>query len=302
MGCSLTACRSVASTAEGALDAGTDTSACARVVAMTDGETCPVVPASGIVCDLTDIASGWCSAADCPPRSGCCSYTFRPGETCFSVCGDCAGVPGDEACVAEGTCATDSDCQGSLPHICKNCPLSPDGQASQGCAHWMCNAGRCEVGYCAPGLSCQAGRGCPSYYLPPVNRTCTTAADCALVDHLQSCCLVVKTAVRVDKVDHFGAVERQCASIQNPGSFPCGCIPSLVNEEGLSPGPGQSFEAACVAATCKAVVTGQLRCGAGTCDAGQSCCTSAGDGGYCVYSCAASCPVNDAGDVACRSQ
>ena len=188
--CSLAACRSVTTTANGALDAGTDAGECIGVTPMTEAGTCPVVPQGGRVCDLTDIASGWCYAPDCPPSAGCYAYGSRAGETCFPICGaGDASVPRQVACVALGSCVTDSDCHGALPHICQNCPLSPQGEASDGCAHWVCNAGQCEVGYCKPDLSCQAGLGCPSYYLAPVDRSCTTDGDCVLVDHVATCCL-----------------------------------------------------------------------------------------------------------------
>jgi hypothetical protein len=297
----LTACQDASKSQAEAADAGGDAGSCARVVAKTEAGTCPVVPPTGVVCDLTDIASGWCSAPDCPSRSGCCGYGAHSGETCFLVCGDCGTVPRQTACVTQGSCTTDSDCQGSLPHICRNCPLSPNGQGSRGCAHWTCKAGQCEVDYCEQGLFCQAGRGCPAYYLPPIDRSCSAAADCALVDYHQNCCLTVKVAVRVDAQAHFAEVERQCASIQEPHE--CGCLGSEETEEGASPGAGQSFAADCVAGTCRAVIRGGLRCGAATCDPGQSCCVSSGDGGQCVYSCAASCPVvlDDAGaSLTCR--
>ncbi len=98
--------------------------ACKAAVPTTSGGTCPVLPSNGLVCDLTDVASGWCSAPDCAGTAGCCSYTVNPHETCFSVCGSCASVPRDVACVTQGTCVADSDCIGSLPHICQNCPLA----------------------------------------------------------------------------------------------------------------------------------------------------------------------------------
>ncbi len=274
---------------------------------MTEAGTCPVIPTNGVVCDLTDIASGWCYAPDCPASAGCSGYGAGPRETCFPVCGaHDAGVSRQAACVMQGLCATDTDCQGSLPHICPSCPLNPQGEASNGCAHWVCNVGQCEVVYCPPGLSCQAGLGCPSYYLPPVDRRCTQDPDCVLVDHVETCCLTIQTAVNRGAQAAFTAIEHQCATTHDPSFFSCGCQGTLANENGASPGPGQSFAAACMAGSCTAVVSGPLQCGAGACDGGQVCCTSADpDGGACIYSCATSCPVmlNDAGVpfvTACR--
>lgn len=111
--------------------------------------------------------------------------------------------------------------------------------------------------------------------------------------------------MRASQEQRFADEEKQCASIHSPDWFACQCAGGTETEDGASPGPGQSIAAACVAGTCKAVVTGRLKCGTTTCDPGQSCCTSPDDGGACVYSCAASCPIvkNDAGAVvACRAE
>ncbi len=289
----LSACRSTSS--------GGGSSTCKPVVLTADSGTCPVMPAGGALCDLSDVPSEWCESPDCPSSVGCCAYGTHGGETCFPTCGACGQVPRQVACVAEGSCTTNADCRGSLPHICQSCPLTPDGQGSQGCAHWVCKAGQCEVAYCAPGLVCSGGQGCPAYYLPPVEQSCSVDADCALVAFPQTCCTTVEVAVRATEQQHFADLERQCASIEEP--YACGCLPATVSEDGTSPGPGQSFAAACVSGTCKATITGGLQCGTTTCDPGQSCCVSPGDGGVCVYSCSASCPVllNDAGAVAaCR--
>jgi hypothetical protein len=167
----------------------------------------------------------------------------------------------------------------------------------------VCKAGQCEVGYCPEGLSCEGWLGCPGYYLPLVDRTCTTDQDCVLVPHVASCCVTVQAAVRATEQALFEALEQQCRSIHDVSFFSCGCAGSTTTENGASAGPGQSIAAACVGGTCTAVVTGGLTCGAMTCDAGQSCCTTPGDGGYCIYSCADSCPlvVDDAGGhAACR--
>ncbi len=302
--CVLTACRGAAMAVDGATsDAGADAHACTPVVPMTEAGTCPVLPRTSTVCDSTDTASGWCTASDCPVAGGCCAYGEHADETCFSVCGSCdtAAVTRAQACVSQGNCMTDSDCRGSLPHICQNCPLSTEGAASQGCAHWTCKAGLCEVAYCPSGLSCMAGRGCPSYYLPSFDRSCGAAADCVLIEHTKNCCLQIKTAVRVSDEARFEQAERACASIQD--DYGCGCMGAETNEDGLSPGPGQSFEADCVAGTCEASITGRLQCGVTTCDAGQACCVSSDATGHCAYSCAASCPLNlnDAGAlIACQ--
>jgi hypothetical protein len=218
----------------------------------------------------------------------------------LNVCGACdKAVPREVACVAQGNCVTDSDCKGSLPHICQNCPLTPQGQGSKGCAHWVCKAGQCQVGYCPSGLSCQAGLGCPSYYLRPLDRSCKSDGDCVLADHVANCCLTVKTAINRSEQASFAELERQCIETHEPSFFECGCLGSSLDEDGRSPGAGQSFAAMCVAGACRAVVSGLLQCGAGTCSAGQSCCVSSDVTGRCIYSCADSCPVvlNDSGLV-----
>jgi hypothetical protein len=204
-------------------------------------------------------------------------------------------VPRDVACVAKGACVADSDCKGSLPHICETCPLTPDGRGSKGCAHWTCKRGQCEVAYCAAELTCPGGHGCPSYYLPAVDHSCSTAADCTLVDHMQDCCVRVKTAVRVGQEARFAQIESQCTAIRE--DFICGCPPAIFADDGAYPGPGQYFEAQCTAGICKSVLGGRLQCGTSSCDPSQVCCTAPGPDGHCVYTCAASCPVMlDAGE------
>jgi hypothetical protein len=279
------------------VDAGAD--GCARVVPMTEAGTCPVLPANGVVCNRNDTASGWCGAADCRAAAGCAAFGEGPGEICFSVCGaNEAGASRQTACFAQGACTTNTDCQGSLPHICQTCPLGSDGQASEACAHWSCVEGQCQVAYCPAGLTCLASQGCPSYYLPPVDRSCSRDTDCVLVDHVTSCCVRVQTAVRASGQAAFSQLEQQCAGTHGPDFFSCGCAGSVTNDDGVSPGLGQTIAAACAGGTCKSIIAGALRCGSGSCDAGQQCCTSADpDGGACIYSCATTCPVmrDDAG-------
>ncbi len=289
----LAACRSDGNAAlNDAGDAGT----CTTVVPRTEGGACPISPPDGLLCDYAEAPSGFCGARDCPSQ-GCCTQVI-PGETCFGSCGECS--PG--LCFTQGPCTTASDCQGTLPHVCQSCALDTNGQGSQGCAHWICGAGLCQVAYCKPGLVCPDGSGCPSYYLPAVDRACGTAADCALVHH-QDGCLTVASAVRVGAEAQFAAVEGQCLSLQ----FPCQSDgrPPPTLDDGTSPGPGQTIVASCVAGSCTAVISGQLvqRCGTGFCDAGEACCISPGDAG-CVQWCAATCPldVSDAGSIpACRA-
>ncbi len=268
---------------------------CPAVHATTDSGTCPVTPPNGALCDLSETPSGFCGAPDCAPNAGCCGSSVQPGQTCFSTCGPCPSR--DVACVAAGACQKDSDCQGALPHLCQNCPLAPDGQPSQGCAHWTCNAGQCEVDYCPSGLVCAGWQGCPSYYLPSVDRTCGADTDCTLVDHVVSCCVTTRTAVRVSEAARFKEVESECSAIHDQTFYECGCPGSTVTEDGGSPGLGQSFAAACVSGTCTAVIRGRLQCGTASCAEGESCCVSLDATGRCVYSCAASCPVHydDAG-------
>ena len=81
----LAACRGTAATSNGDTpDAGGDAGACIRVMPRTEAGTCPVVPPGGVVCDFTEIASGWCHAPDCPASEGCCAYGVPNGqsETC----------------------------------------------------------------------------------------------------------------------------------------------------------------------------------------------------------------------------
>jgi hypothetical protein len=164
--CGLIGCRGMPSAPDGGAPPGTSDGACKSAVPTMNSVTCPVLPPDGLACDLTDIASGWCSAPDCGQAVGCCSYAQHSNETCFSICGSCASMPRDVACVTQGTCVADSDCNGSLPHICQNCPLTPDGRGSQGCAHWICTRSQCEVAYCEAGFSCLPRRAWLSFVLP----------------------------------------------------------------------------------------------------------------------------------------
>jgi hypothetical protein len=143
---------------------------------------------------------------------------------------------------------------------------------------------------------CAGWQGCPSYYLPSFDRTCSADADCALVDHVVSCCETMGTAVLASEVARFKEVEGESA-IHDQTFYECGCPGATLTEDGGSPGPGQSFAAACVSGTCTAVIRGRLQCGSGSCAEGESCCVSPDATGHCVYSCAASCPVfyDDAG-------
>jgi hypothetical protein len=271
---------------------------CTAVHPRTESGTCPMLPSSGLLCDLSNTPSGFCGAPDCPAANGCCAFAEQPSqrEICFPACAPCPAR--SAACVPQGVCQTAADCQGALPHICQTCAVDSKGVAAQGCAHWECTAGRCEVAYCPSGLVCTGGQGCPSYYLPALDRTCNGDADCVIVRHQVSCCMSVDTSVRLTEQAHFAEVESQCSAIHDSNFYGCGCVGSVVAEDGTFPGAGQDIVASCVGGICRAIVhSGPFTCGSGTCAAGESCCVSPGDGG-CAFSCMASCPVfyDDAGN------
>ena len=41
------------------------------------------------------------------------------------------------------SCVTASNCHGALPDLCRVCANGGDG-----CAHWACVSGQCEINYC----------------------------------------------------------------------------------------------------------------------------------------------------------
>jgi hypothetical protein len=184
----------------------------------------------------------------------------------------------------------DGDCQAALPHDCRTCPLGRDGTQSQACAHWACRQGQCEVEYCPGGLQCPGGQGCPSYYLPSFDRTCSADSDCAVVEQGR-CCGTTALAVRATEVDRFTREEALCASTAE--CVTPECYGGFATEDGQRPRENQSVAAACVNATCKAVIVGAappIPCGGSTCPGTQSCCISPSPTGRCVYTCMDACP------------
>jgi hypothetical protein len=63
------------------------------------------------------------------------------------------------------SCVTASNCRGPLPNLCKVC-----GDGSDGCAHWACVSGQCQIEYCAP--ECVTAADCHGA-LPALCRTCS---------------------------------------------------------------------------------------------------------------------------------
>jgi len=273
-------------TAEGGADS--NGAMCAQVKATTASGTCPVMPVNGEIC--TPAQTG----VDCGTR-GHCAYsttTGGPQQFCPPVCADQSGTcpPASTVCIALGSCQTAADCKGDLPQDCRVCPLSPDGVETTACAHWVCAAGMCAVSYCEnqPNLTCQGGHGCPGYYFPALDKACTQDTDCILETHIVSCCQSVLVGMATSEKERFAALESTCLAIIQP--LLCGCVSIQVDENGNYPQPGQQIVAACDAGRCKSVVRGRIACGNSSCPEGQSCCTAPDATGFCVFTCATSCP------------
>jgi len=75
------------------------------------------------------------------------------------------GSIGSSENAVTSSCKTASDCHGALPDLCEVC-----SGGGSGCAHWECESGKCEIGYCP-------------------KPECTTASDChgALPDICERC-------------------------------------------------------------------------------------------------------------------
>ena len=264
---------------------------CVALSPTTDSGTCPVMPPGGVLC-----APPQAPITDCGTR-GACAYLSGPGipeRYCPVVCADARGncPPPESVCTPIGACQSAADCHGDLPEGgCRACPLAPDGTGTVACAHWVCSEGKCGVGYCEElGPTCNGGRGCPQYFFPAFDRSCGADTDCATFEHFENCCSTRLIGVSARDGTHAAGLETQCQALLVPFDRMCGCAGMPVAEDGGMPQPGQAIVGACVAGTCKAVVRGRITCGATSCPEGESCCTAPDASGYCVYSCAASCP------------
>jgi hypothetical protein len=266
---------------------------CVQVMPTTASGTCPVMPASGKICapPITSL--------NCGSRGNCAYTTTVPEQYCPPVCGDQNGTcpPASTVCFALGSCQTAADCKGDLPQDCKVCPLSPDGLETTACAHWVCDAGTCAVNYCESqsNLSCPGGHGCPKYEFPVLDNACTQDTDCVLEPHIVTCCQTEVVGIAMSEKAQFEALESTCRAILDPPFFRCGCVGNAVDENGNYPQPGQQIVAACDAGRCKSVVRGQITCGNSSCPEGQSCCVAPDATGFCVFTCAASCPPSNMG-------
>ena len=71
-----------------------------------------------------------------------------------------------------GRCTSASQCRGALPMLCKVC-----GDGSDGCAHWACVAGKCEIAYCAaPPPECTKASDCHGA-LPQICERCASGGS-----------------------------------------------------------------------------------------------------------------------------
>ena len=202
--------------------------------------TCPVVPPTAMICPDT--------------RASSCAASSTADQICFTSAtpdGKCA----PPVCIPRGACQTASDCQGILPHDCQSCPLAPDGTGGEGCAHWVCNAGQCDVGYCDWGAVCvPAVADCPSFYFR-FDRSCSTNADCVLATHhgIEHCCADWIYGISSRAQAHFQALESQCVRAL------CACQGGSVVEDGpLRPLNEEFVVPVCVSGSCRAVVRARV--------------------------------------------
>jgi CheY-like chemotaxis protein len=160
---------------------------CAQLTPTTASGSCPVMPVRGEICTPP-------RTPDCGSRASCAypTTTAASAQYCRPVCADQSGVcpPEPTACITLRRCQTAVDCMGDLPQDCRVCPLSPDGVETIACAHWVCDAGVCAVGYCEnqSTLTCPGGHGCPAYSYPALDQACTQDTDCVVESHFVNCC------------------------------------------------------------------------------------------------------------------
>jgi hypothetical protein len=83
----------------------------------------------------------------CAPGSRCVPNRIPDVPGTCAVCDpiECpAGETWDRAlCECVPGCITAVDCHGALPDLCRVCAGGGDG-----CAHWTCVSGQCEIAYC----------------------------------------------------------------------------------------------------------------------------------------------------------
>jgi hypothetical protein len=109
---------------------------------------------------------------------------------------------------------------------------------------------------------------CASTFAAAVVKTCSTVADCVLVDG-DDCCGRVKIAIKAGTEASFATAEAAYVACV-PGCGVRGCFHADVAEEGGTPGAGQAIYPECRAGRCLSVVrntpagcTTNADCGAG---------------------------------------
>jgi hypothetical protein len=93
------------------------------------GATCPSgvcqQSGGGCICECPACLAG----QSCPPCSCSCGSA---GSTCIPP-------------LPPAACSTAADCHGALPALCMVC-----ANGGNGCAHFVCDQGQCQVAYCGP--------------------------------------------------------------------------------------------------------------------------------------------------------
>jgi len=159
--------------------------------------TCPIQPGvggstgAGGSTSVTCLYNGVNYPAGTIPANTCCTCSADGSIACANntACnnqgtGGSSGVGG-----ATGTsgCVTAADCKGALPALCELCT---DG--SDGCAHFTCKSGSCEIAYCenasciyngvdyASGSSFTASDGCNKCSCGTTGKVVCTTLPCPL--------------------------------------------------------------------------------------------------------------------------
>ena len=150
------------------------------------------------------------------------------------------------------------------------------GRSASGGGGASGNAGRAGSGGAAAGGGAVSCVG-PTASFPEFNRSCSSAADCALVAHMTNCCgAMLAIAIATSETLAFDRAESICAA-QYPA---CGCAAQGVEvEDGTQVSWSWQAEvnASCDGGSCKAHYAGEtFSCGPHTCTDKQYCGTSSG--------------------------
>ena len=150
------------------------------------------------------------------------------------------------------------------------------GRSASGGGGASGNAGRTGSGGAAAGGGAVSCVG-PTASFPEFNRSCSSAADCALVAHMTNCCgAMLAIAIATSETLAFDRAESICAA-QYPA---CGCAAQGVEvEDGTQVSWSWQAEvnASCDGGSCKAHYAGEtFSCGPHTCTDKQYCGTSSG--------------------------